>query len=89
MMRNRVSAHGTTMSMLGIPDHLRKRHREKDEGKSQRTGRAFIGEKPSTRSSMVVRKRTLLGDPKERKARKGLSKGNDGFQKGGFRPYQP
>ena len=34
-------------------------------------------------------KRTLLGGPRERKARKGLSKGNDGFQKGGFRAYQP
>ena len=26
---------------------------------------------------------------KGRKGKKGLSKGNDGFQKGGFRPYQP
>ena len=34
-------------------------------------------------------KRTLLGGPKERKARKACQKGNDGFQKGGFRPYQP
>ena len=46
----------------------------------------FFWRKTSTRSSMAVRKRTLLGDPKERRARKGLSKGNDGFQKGGFSP---
>ena len=32
---------------------------------------------------------TLLGGPKGKKGKKGLSKGNDGPQKGGFRPYQP
>ena len=34
-------------------------------------------------------KRTSVGGPKERMAGKGLSKGNDGFQKGGVRLYQP
>ena len=35
-------------------------------------------------------KMTLLGGPKGKKGKKGLSKGNDGFhQKGGHRPYQP
>ena len=31
----------------------------------------------------------MLGGPKEKKGKKGLSKRNDGLQKGGFRPYQP
>ena len=34
-------------------------------------------------------KRALLGGPKGKKGKRGLSKGNDGFQKGGFRPHQP
>ena len=34
-------------------------------------------------------KRTLLGGPQETKARKACQKGKDGYQKGGFRPYQP
>ena len=33
-------------------------------------------------------KNIVLGGPKERKARKGLSKSNDGYRSG-FRPYQP
>ena len=33
-------------------------------------------------------KRTLLGGPEE-KNKKGWSKSNSGFQKGGFRPFQP
>ena len=32
---------------------------------------------------------TLLGGPKDAKARKDCPKGSDGFQKGGFRPYHP
>ena len=35
------------------------------------------------------KKRTQFGGPKEGKARKALSEGNDGFHMGGFRPYQP
>ena len=31
----------------------------------------------------------MLGGPKEREARKVFSKGNEGFQKGGFRTYPP
>ena len=34
-------------------------------------------------------KRTLLDGQKERKGRKACLKGNDGFQKSGFRTYQP
>ena len=34
-------------------------------------------------------KKIVLGGPKEREARKVFSKGNEGFQKGGFRTYQP
>ena len=34
-------------------------------------------------------KKIVLGGPKEREASKVFSKGNEGFQKGGFRTYQP
>ena len=34
------------------------------------------------------KKRTHFGGPKEKKGKKGLSEGNDGFQEG-VRPYQP
>ena len=35
------------------------------------------------------RKKTVFGGPRDKKSRKGSSKGNEGFQKGGFRPYPP
>ena len=85
MMRNRVSAHGTTMSMLGSPDHLRKRHREKMKANPKGPEEHFLA-KNQHKILNGGQNRTLLGGSKERKARKACQKGNDGFRKGGFSP---
>ena len=68
--------------------------RRKGEGKrkhksiSKRSGRAFLGEEHAQDSEMWSEE-DFAWWTKGRKGKKGLSKGNDGFQKGGFRPYQP
>ena len=65
----------------------RRKRKGKRKRRSKRTGRAFSGDEQA-RSRMVVRRGLcLVVQRKERQ--EGLSKGNDGFHKGGFRPYQP
>ena len=69
-----------------------KKRRGKGKGKhkgiSKRGGRAFLGEEQAQDSEMWS-KEDFAWWTKGPKGKKGLSKGNDGFQKGGFRPYQP
>ena len=75
--------------MFGSPDHSRvKRRKGKGKGRSTTTGRAFFGDEqeqdPEWSSDADFAWWT-----KRRKNKKSLIKGKDGFQKGGFRPYQP
>ena len=55
---------------------------------SKRSGRAFLGEEQAQYSEMWSEE-DFAWWTKRRKSKKGLSKGHDGFQKGGFRPNQP
>ena len=48
----------------------------------------FVGEEQA-QDSELWSEEDFASWTKGRKGKKGLSKGNDGFQKGGFRPYQP
>ena len=67
----------------------RKRKRRKKRGKHPGTykgsGRAFLGEEQAQDSEMWSEKDFAWWN-KGRKGKKGLSKGNDGFQKGVFSP---
>ena len=69
-----------------------KRRKGKGKGKhkgiSKRSGRAFLGEEQAPDSEMWSEE-DFVWWTKGRKGKKGLSKGNDGFKKGGFRAYQP
>ena len=60
----------------------------KGKGRSKRTGRAFFGEEQAQDPEWWSEEGFAWWS-KGKKGKKGLSKGNDGFQKGGFRPYQP
>ena len=64
------------------------RVREKVTGRSRRTGRAFFGEEQAQYSEWWSEE-DFAWWSKGKKGMKGFSKGNDGFQKIGFRPYQP
>ena len=75
-MRDDVSGHGTTLSVPGSPDG------------SKRTGRAFFGDEQAQHPEWR-QEEDLVWWSKGKKGRKGLSKGNDGFHKGGDRSYQP
>ena len=82
----------TELSVVWRPDDSRaakskeEKEREKEWAKDDPKG----PEEHSLAMSRykIPQKRTLLGS-KGKKGQKGLSKGNDGFQKGGFRTYQP
>ena len=69
-----------------------KRRKGKGKGKhkgiSKGSGRAFIGEQQAQDSEMWSED-DFAWWTKGRKGKKGLSKNNDGLQKGGFRRYQP
>ena len=96
MTRDHVSGHGTTLSLPGRPDHSRaakvKRRKGKGKGqgkgRSKRTGRAFFGDE-RVQDPEWWQEEDQVWWSNGKKGKKGLSKGNDGFQKGGFRPYQP
>ena len=55
----------------------------KDKGRSKRTGRAFFGDE-QTQDPERRQEEDVVWWSKGKKGKKGLSKGNDGFQKGGF-----
>ena len=59
----------------------------KGKGRSKKTGRAFIGEEQVQDPEWWSEEDFAWS--KGKKGKKGWSKCNDGFQKGGFRPYQP
>ena len=59
----------------------------KGKGRSKGTGRAFLGEEQA-QDLNGGQKKIVLGGQKEG-GKKVFSKGNEGFQKGGFRTYQP
>ena len=65
-----------------------KRRKGKGKGRSKRTGRAFFGDE-QTHDPEWWSEEDFAWWSKGKKGKKGLSKGNDGLQKGGFRPYQP
>ena len=65
-----------------------KRSKGKGKGKSRRTGRAFFGDEQA-RDLELWSEEDFARWSKGKKGKNGLSKGNDGFRKGGFRPYQP
>ena len=87
MMKDHVSGHGTTTSVPGSPDHSWAA-RGKGKGISPKSGRAFHGEAQAQDSEMWSEE-DFAWWTKGRKGKKSLPKGNDGFQKGGFRPHQP
>ena len=60
----------------------------KGKGRSKRTGRAFFGDEQA-QDPEWWQEEDLVSWSKGKKGKKGLSKGNDGFQMGGFRAYQP
>ena len=96
MMKNRVFGHGTSTSILGSPDRLKAAKRGEQVAKEKAQAKVDLKE-PEEHSLVKHKHRTLkggqkkivLGGPKEREARKVSSKGDEGFQKGGFRTYQP
>ena len=95
MMKDHVSGHGTTLSVPGCPEqssHQVKSRKGKGKGKHKgiykRTGRAFFGGEQK-QDPELWSEEDFAWWTKGRKGKKGLSKGNDGFQKGGFRHYQP
>ena len=61
--------------------------RREGQGKEKRTGRAFFGDEQAQDPEWWSKEDFAWS--KGMKGKKGLSKGNDGFQKCGFRPYQP
>ena len=69
-----------------------KRRKGKEKGKSKgrsiRTRRAFFGDK-QVQDPEWWSEEDFAWWSKGKKDKKGLSNGNHGFQKGGFRPYQP
>ena len=65
----------------------RKRKRQRWIQKNGREEHSLVKIKHRTRSG--GQKKIVLGGSKENEARKGFSKGNGGFQEGGFRTYQP
>ena len=78
--------------MFGSPDHSKgrqvKRREGKGKGRSKRTGRAFCGDEQA-QDPVWWSEEDFAWWSKGKKGKKGLSKGNGGLQKGGFRPYQP
>ena len=74
-------------TIQGPPGEKKKRKgKGKGRRRSKRTGRAFFGDERSTNGGQ---KRTLLGGPKERKARKAGQKAMMVFRRAVFAPYQP
>ena len=92
MMKDHVSGHGTTLrvqavqTIQGPPDEKKKR--EKAEDDPNRTGRAFFGD-DQAQDPEWWQEEDLVWWSKGKSGKSSLSKGNDGFHKGGFRPYQP
>ena len=88
MMKDHVSG---TLSVSGSPRQLKRRKgkgKRKHTGMSKRGGRAFLGEEQAQDSEMWSEE-DFAWWTKGRKGKKGLSKGDGGFQKCGFRSYQP
>ena len=84
----------TTTSMLGSPESFRiaksKEEKAKEKVKvdpKELVRHTLVKNKPKTLNG--GRKKIVLGGPGVKKSRKGSSKGNDGFQKSGFRTNQP
>ena len=97
MMKDHVSGHGTTLSVPAwqsrpFKGRLVKRRKGKGKGKgrgrSKRTGRAFFGDEQAQDPEWWQEEDQVWWS-KGKKGKKGLSKGNDGFHKSGFRSYQP
>ena len=65
-----------------------KRRKGKGKGKSKRTGRAFFCEEQAQDPELWPEE-DLAWWSRGKKGKQGWSKGNEGFQKVGFRPYQP
>ena len=88
MMRDHASGHGTNTECAWQPRPFKGRSGEKKK-KEREQEEAMDDPKGLEEHSLVVnkhqilnggKKRTQFGGPKERKARKVPSKGNDGFQ---------
>ena len=60
----------------------------KGKGRPKRTGRAFFGDEQAQDPEWWQEEHRVWWS-KGKKGHKGLSKSNDGFRKGGFRPYPP
>ena len=60
----------------------------KGKGRSKTTGRAFFGDE-QVQDPEWWSEEDFAWWSEGKKGKKGLSKGNDGLQNGGFRPYQP
>ena len=75
-------------TIQGPPDEKKEREKEKAQDNPEGPQRAFCGV-IKRKILNGGKKKTQFGVPKERKARRACRKGNDGFHKGGFRPYQP
>ena len=87
-----LSGHGTTLSVLGSPDHSRaarvkrrKRKGQKEKAKDDPKGLEERSLVMNKRKILIGgKKRTQLGGPKESKARRACQNGNDGYHKGWF-----
>ena len=75
MMRDRVSGHGATTRMPGSPKVARS-----EEEKAKAKEKEKVNSKSEEDCAWWSKGRT---------GKKGFSQGNEGFQKGGFRTYQP
>ena len=66
----------------------RRKGKGKGEGGFKGTGRAFLGEEQAQESERWSEEDCALWS-KRKRGKKGFSKGNEGFQEGGFRTYKP
>ena len=76
-------------TLQGPPGEEKKREgKRKGKGRSKRTGRAFFGDEQAQDPEWWQEEDPVWWS-KWKKGKEGLSKGNDGFRQGGFRPYKP
>ena len=90
-MKERFFGHGTTISVLGSPDHSRAAKcgkenagERKGKGGFNGTGRAFFGEKQAQDPELRSEEDCAWWSQGNR-GKKGFLKGHEGFRKGGFR----
>ena len=84
MMKDHVSGHGTTLSLSGIPDHSRAARRREEKEKVKEDPKGPKEHSLAMNKHKILyggQKRTLLGGPKERKARKACQKAMMAFRR--------